>query len=296
MRIDSHQHVFWHGRDDAGLVADLEANHIDFAWLLSWDVLPADDDPAHHAVLNPVNIRADGTHCGVPLGDLLLCRSRYPDRFLIGYCPHPLRRSAPDLLEAAHDIHGARVCGEWKFRVLFDDPRCVELFRRAGRLGMPVVLHLDIPWMPDGSGSPVYQPLWYGGTVENLERSLRSCPDTVFIGHAPGFWREISGEAAAAPSLYPPGPIGRPGRLQRLLDTYPNLSADLSAQSGLNALRRDPAHAKDFLVRYQDRLLFGRDIYGSELGDFLDGLGLAPGVAEKVYWRNAQALAGTPSA
>ena len=24
MLIDSHQHVFWHGRDDAGLVADLD--------------------------------------------------------------------------------------------------------------------------------------------------------------------------------------------------------------------------------------------------------------------------------
>ena len=38
MLIDSHQHVFWHGRDDAGLVADLDEFGIDFAWLLSWDM------------------------------------------------------------------------------------------------------------------------------------------------------------------------------------------------------------------------------------------------------------------
>ena len=35
MIIDSHQHVFWHGRDDAGLVADMDQHGIDLAWLLT---------------------------------------------------------------------------------------------------------------------------------------------------------------------------------------------------------------------------------------------------------------------
>ncbi len=89
MRIDSHQHVFWHGRDSAGLVADMDAHAIDKAWLLSWEVLPHEDEHAYHSALNPMHIRPDGTHPGVPLSDLIIARNEYPDRFILGYCPHP---------------------------------------------------------------------------------------------------------------------------------------------------------------------------------------------------------------
>lgn len=41
MIIDTHQHVFWHGRNDADLVADMDAHGIEQAWLLSWEVPPA---------------------------------------------------------------------------------------------------------------------------------------------------------------------------------------------------------------------------------------------------------------
>jgi hypothetical protein len=33
--IDSHQHVFWHNRNDADLIADMDAHGFDVAWLLS---------------------------------------------------------------------------------------------------------------------------------------------------------------------------------------------------------------------------------------------------------------------
>src|SRR6185369_2427231 len=88
--IDSHQHVFWHGRDDAGLIADMDAQGIDLAWLLSWEVLPHEDEAVYHGVLNPAHRRVDGTHPGIPLSDLLLARAHYPERFVVGYCPHPL--------------------------------------------------------------------------------------------------------------------------------------------------------------------------------------------------------------
>src|SRR4051794_24536281 len=219
MIIDSHQHVFWHGKDDAGLVADMDAQGIAVAWLLSWEVLPWEDERSYHRVLNPLHFRPDASHAGIPLSDLLLARSRYPDRFVVGYCPHPLSGSAPELFEAAYRIHGARVCGERKFRIPFDDPRCLELFRKAGELGCPVVLHLDVPYLPHAeSGRPVYQRSWYGGTVENLERALKACPETVFVGHAPGFWREISGDADADPSAYPKGPVTPGGRLEPLFE------------------------------------------------------------------------------
>jgi predicted TIM-barrel fold metal-dependent hydrolase len=295
MIIDTHQHVFWHGRDDADLIADMGTHGIERAWLLSWEVPPHEDERAYHGVLNPLHARADGTHAGIPLADLLLARDRYPDRFVVGYCPYPLQPEAPRLFEAAYRIHGVRVCGEWKFRILFDDPRCLELYRKAGELGCPVVLHLDVPYLPDPqTGRPVYQRSWYGGTVENLERALRSCPETIFIGHAPGFWREISGDAGTEPKAYPAGPIIEGGRLYPLFEHYPNLYADLSAGSALGALKRDPDHARAFLSRFADRLLFGRDYYGDELLQFLNTLDLPADVRERIFRDNAVKLLSPP--
>jgi len=288
--IDTHQHVFWHGRDDNGLIADMDENGVGLAWLLSWEIPPWEDSPGVHGVLNPEHCRPDGTHAGIPLSDVIKARDRHPSRFVPGYCPHPLIGDAAVLLEAAHKIHGVRVCGEWKFRIPFDDPRCILLFRKAGELGMPVVLHLDVPFLADGKGGVSYQPLWYGGTVDHLERALLACPGTVFIGHAPGFWREISGDAATAPAQYPAGPILKGGRLEAMLETYPNLMADLSAGSALGALRRDPGYARNLMEAHADRFLFARDIYGSQLLEFLNQLDLSPVAAEKIFHQNAQRL------
>lgn len=289
--VDTHQHVFWHGRDHRGLVADMDAHGIDRAWLLTWEIPPFEDRPDYHRILNPIHARVDGTHAGIPLSDVLWTRDRYPERFVAGYCPHPTVGDAPSLLRAAVGIHDIRVCGEWKFRVLFDDPRCLELFRTAGELGLPVVLHLDVPFLKK-EGKPTYQASWYGGTVENLERALKACPETIFIGHAPGFWREISGDAEEDPSFYPKGPLVPGGRLHGLFERNSNLRADLSAGSALYALQRDPKHAVNFLRVHADRLLFGRDDYGQDLHNFLKTLPLDAEVIEKVYWRNAEELLG----
>jgi predicted TIM-barrel fold metal-dependent hydrolase len=291
MKLDSHQHVFWHGRDDAGLVADMDEHGNDLAWLLSWEIPPVEDNPSYHGVLNPVHFRPDGTHAGIPLIDLLQTRNRYPDRFIVGYCPYPLNGNAPALFESAYKIHRVRVCGEWKFRIPFDDPRCINLFRKAGELGCPVVLHLDAPYLPDKeTGEMTYQNNWYGGTIDNLERALAACPGTIFLGHAPGFWRYISGDAMTNPQSYAGGPVTPGGRIHELLDTYPNLMCDLSAGSGLNALKRDPAHAKQFINRYAERLTFARDFYGGDLNAFLQSLDLSPAQQEMIYEKNAQKL------
>lgn len=272
----------------------MDAHGIEYAWLLSWELAPGEDEKAYHRVLNPANVRPDGTHAGIVLADLVRAKNNYPDRFVLGYCPHPLLPAAPDLLRAAAGVHGVKVCGEWKFRLPFDDPRCLELFRAAGELRLPVVLHLDVPYLKDRNGGETYQPSWYGGTVENLERALRACPETVFIGHAPGFWREISGDAPDDPAQYPRGKVVPEGRLYRLFDEYGNLYADLSAGSGQYALERDPEHAVSFLTRYQDRLLFARDFYEQDLHRFLGSLPLPEETVEKIYSRNAEKLAPAP--
>lgn len=294
MIIDSHQHVFWHGRDDAGLIADLDEQGIDVAWLLACEFRADQDDKHYIAVLNPLHYREDGTHKGLPLSDVLRARDRYPSRFVPGYCPDPGLPHAPQLFEAAYRIHGVRICGEWKFRMLIDDPRSLELFRKAGELKCPVVLHLDVPYRSDGKGGRLYDPLWYGGTVANLERALQACPKTTFIGHGPGFWREISGDADQDATPYPSGRVKEPGRLHELLDRYPNLYVDLSAGSGLGALKRDPEHGKRFLTRYSDRALFARDYYGGDLHAFLQSLDLPDDVSARIYHANAQRLVPIP--
>lgn len=287
--VDAHQHVFWHHRDDAGLIADMDAHGIEYAWLLSWEQPPWDDRKTCHPFLNPLRFRADGTHSGVPLEDLLRARDHYPDRFVVGYCP-AYHDSAAERLRSAAEMYDLKVCGEWKFKVPFDDPRCIRVYRAAGELGMPVVLHLDVPFQPDESGEETYIPGWYGGTVDNLERALLECTDTNFIGHAPGFWREISGDARADPEAYPRGPIVGRGRLYDLFEKHRNLYADLSAGSALFALNRDPDHAARFIIAHQDRLLFGRDTYGQKLHEFLLTLDLDETVVEKVYHGNAERL------
>ena len=291
MIVDSHQHVCWHGRDAAGLVADMDAHDIAVAWLLAWEVPPAEDAPSYHRHFNPVHLRGDGTHPGLPLSDVLRACERYPGRFVPGYCPPPALGDAPGALESACLMHGVRVCGEWKCRCLLDDPRCIELFRKAGELHMPVVLHIDVPYLAHAeTAACVYQREWYGGTIDNLARAAAACPETVFIGHGPGFWREISGDADAAPDVYPRGPIAPGGRLVQLLDTNANVWADLSAHSALTALRRDPAHAGRLLRRFADRLLFARDYYGGELTELLDTLDLPADVREKIHSANAISL------
>lgn len=295
--IDTHQHVFWHGRDDAGLVADMDEHGIEYAWLLTWEIAPSESHPNYAPALNPVRVRADGTMEGIPLDDLLVAKRNDPGRFVLGFCPHPLMGNAPARLKAAAAMYGVKICGEWKFRIPFDDPRCIVLFRTAGELGMPVVLHLDIPFPPDENGKPLYSDFWYGGTVDNLERALIACPETVFIGHASGFWRELSADADAKPGRdgYPTGPVQAPGQVHRLLEKYDNLYADLSAGSGRFALERDPGHAQKFLTDFSTKLLFARDCYGGELHAFLASLHLDGQTLENLYWRNAAKLVPAPT-
>ena len=141
----------------------------------------------------------------------------------------------------------------------------------------------------------MYQQYWYGGGADQLERALQACPETIFVGHAPGFWRYISGNEAQESAVYPSGPIHPGGRLLALFDQYPNLWADLSAGSGLRALQRDQAFAEEFLIRYADRLLFGRDDNGNKLQSFLHTLNLPAPVQTRIFAQNALRLVPIPA-
>jgi len=104
------------------------------------------------------------------------------------------------------------------------------------------------------------------------------------------------------------------GRLGRMLDEMPNLHTELGAV--LYDIGRQPRAMRDFFIKYQDRILFGKDSFQPEeypyywrvfetRDDYFDyyrgyhafwklyGIDLPDAVLKKVYFQNALAL--TPS-
>jgi len=285
MIIDAHNHPNWHGYDASRILANMDEQGIDQMWLMTWEVPEDEYDPAYHAVLPPGGL-------GIPLEDVLAVGSQARDRFVLGYMPHPKRPDAIDRLKAAVEIHGIRLASELKVRLPFDDPDAIRLYEFCGEHKLPVTIHLDYP-IDHGKGSYPRPNWWYGGSLEALERSLRACPDTIFIGHAPGFWAHISGDELHATEMYPASPVAAGGRLSALMRQCPNLFADLSAGSGLNAIARDREFGRQFLVEFDDRLLFGRDYFDTRLIDYLQELDLPDESFERITHLNARRVLDT---
>lgn len=280
--VDVHNHPYWLGHNPRKMVENMDQNGIERTWLLSWEVPEDEISPEYFASLNPQGI-------GIPFADVVRATEAYPDRFIPGYAIDPRRPYAREKLRAAVAIHGVRCYGELKLRANYDDPDFIAMFRLCGDLGLPVTFHLDVV-LPRGSVQTTRQ-WWYGGHIDNVERALKECPATKFLGHSPGFWREISGDAEQEPNAYPTGkPIQPGGKIIRLLDKYPNMNCDLSAGSGLTALSRDLDFTRKFLVDYQDRCFFGRDDVDSKLYELLTTLKLPDGVLAKILGGNAYGL------
>jgi predicted TIM-barrel fold metal-dependent hydrolase len=141
-----------------------------------------------------------------------------------------------------------------------------------------------------GGGGRPWPSYWYGGGIEAFERAVALCPETNFIGHAPGFWGHISGDGKHLAESYPAGEVLPGGKLQKMLEQYANLYCDISANSGHNALNRDRRHAQEFLARYQDRVMFGRDQFDSVHMRLLEALDIPAEVREKIYSGNARRI------
>jgi hypothetical protein len=120
---------------------------------------------------------------------------------------------------------------------------------------------------------------------------LEEFPEVHFIGHGPGWWREISGDADDVPeSAYPEGPVKPGGRLPELLAKYDNLHADLSAGSGLQAITRDPEFGRQFLIDFSHKLMYGTDYHDRRLLDALEGYELPEDVFAAIMDGNSRKL------
>ncbi|MCD6405909.1 MAG: amidohydrolase family protein [Planctomycetes bacterium] len=284
--IDAHNHPDWHGHDFDATIANMDKYGIAKAWLLSWEVPPADCEQEYNDVV-PSSLFGAATG-PIPFARCLSYKERAPGRFILGYAPDARRPEAVDLMKAAIDIYGVRICGEFKQRIMLDNPDALRLFRLCGERGVPVVVHIDYEF-ETGLRYP-RASYWYGGGMLSFERAVGLCPQTVFLGHAPGFWAHISADRQYEKVAYPDGKVKPGGKLTKMLRKYPNLYCDISASSGLKALKRDAAFTKDFFAEFQDRILYGRDDFGNEHQEFLNALGLPKKVLDKIYFRNALAL------
>lgn len=186
-----------------------------------------------------------------------------------------------DMLKRYVDA-GAKGLGEHKCGGPIDSPGNLEVFRAAGKLELPVLFHMDTIRNTDQPGLP------------GLERVLREVPGSNFIGHAPGFWASISGDVTTPAQMggYPKTPVAPGGALDRLMEKYPNLYGEFSAGSGANSIQRDLEFGREFIIRRQDRLMFGTDYLapGQKVPQFdlFNQLDLPREVQAKLFRDNAR--------
>jgi len=302
MVIDFHTHV-----------GDLRMSHDDPHEPITWDnlITRLDEEGIDIAVVLPVyNSSPEGAPPGVALldermsvRDQVIDAGRYPDRIIPfgNMDPRWLLNDPTSDFSAILDWfleHGCKGVGEVTANIPFDDPRTINMFRQCGAKGLMITI--------ESSG---FQAGPYGlqddPGMPRLRRLLEAAPETIIIGHGPGFWSEMAADITPEQRWsYPKGPIVQRGATWDLLRSYSNLHADLSANSGYNAITRDPEAGLAFLNEFQDKLLFGTDTCFADASGrtphlkYLTGLlvegKLSREVFDKIVSGNAQKLLKLP--
>jgi len=216
---------------------------------------------------------------------------RHPDR-LIPFCNVDPRRGNADTNTDFYGLikryvdQGCRGFGEYLAGLPVDDPRSMKIYEVCGQLGIPVLIHMDT--------LRNFDPNSETGLVA-FEKVVSQLPDTTFIAHGPSWWWHISAEVNSE-ETYPKGKVVPGGRVEYLLSTYPNLYADLSAESGHNALARDLEFAPGFLERNKDKLLFGTDYLHRNqklpIVDLIREIGISREAFRAITYGNAAKLLG----
>jgi len=181
---------------------------------------------------------------------------------------------------------GARGFGEHKPGVAIDDPRNMALYAACHELKWPLLFHIDNQRNLDAPGLP------------GLAKAVGEHPNCQFIGHGPGWWASISGSTQQVDlGGYPKGKVAPGGAIDALMEKFPNLHGDLSAGSGAGSISRDLEFGREFLIRRQDRIMFGTDFLAPaqavpQFELFEEKLKLPEEVAVKIFRGNARKLLG----
>jgi predicted TIM-barrel fold metal-dependent hydrolase len=213
---------------------------------------------------------------------------RYPKEFVYFADERPDLPTARDVLEKTLKA-GALGIGEMKYHVDCDSSYMQLVFTIAQEHHVPVLMH--------------FQHDTFNLHIERLHTMLEKFPRVNFIGHAQTWWSNIDGNSDQV-TEYPAGRVAPGGTSDRLLSDYPNMYGDLSAKSGLNSMLRDEDHARDFLKRHQDKLLFGSDCtcslgegptcLGAQIIAAVRRLAPDPKAQEKIFNKNAMKVFKVP--
>ena len=218
----------------------------------------------------------------------------YPDRFAWMCNLDPKGQDTVHARLSRYKAQGAIGIGELMINRRLDDPFLQTVFACAEQLELPVTLHMS-PAVGAGYGV-VDDP-----GLPLLEQTLQRYPALKILGHSQPFWIEMSADAPAdreGRNSWGQGPVLPGGRIPALFETYPNLYGDLSANSGGQAIMRDPEFGLRFLETYSERLFFATDMVNRDmvfpLGAWLDEQAehgkLSKEAYENICYRNAQRI------
>ena len=193
-------------------------------------------------------------------------------------------------------------------RLKIDDPELDPVWQAAARLRIPVFIHTADP-------QEFFEPIDY--TNERwLELALFG--DRRYPADRYPRFEELNGERDRLYARHPKTTFvmahlgwhaNNLGRLGKMLDAMPNVYTEMGAV--ISDFGRQPRAAREFVTKYQDRVLFGKDTYdvseypyywrvletNDEYFDYyprgyhafwkLYGLGLSDAVLKKIYYQNA---------
>ena len=192
-------------------------------------------------------------------------------------------------------------------RVPTDDTRLDPIWQKCAELGIPVLIHTGEPfqfWQPKDKNNerwlelkqkpnryrdPKEYPPWEQ-IMEEQHNIFRKNKSTIFINAHLGW---LGNDLA---------------RLGKLMDEIPNMYTEIGAV--LAELGRQPRFAREWFIKYQDRIMFGKDSWNPEEyyvyfrvleteDEYFDyyrmrhafwkmyGLGLPDEVLKKLYYKNA---------
>jgi len=206
-----------------------------------------------------------------------------------------------DRLPDARDVPGLM------HRIAIDDARLDPIWAKCGALGIPVLIHSGEPnsfwnpknkynerWLelkqePSRYRSPDHYPS-FDSIMSEQHHVFRKHPETKFIdAHLGWYGNDLE-------------------KLGKLFDELPNVYTELGAV--LAELGRQPRFARQWMIKYQDRVMMGKDTYKKEEyytyfrvletdDEYFDyyrkrhahwkmyGLALPDSVLQKIYYKNA---------
>ncbi len=191
-------------------------------------------------------------------------------------------------------------------RIHIDDPRIDPIWAKCGELGIPVLIHAADPkqfWQPIDKNNERWlelkthpgrrhdqDPVSWETIIAEQHNIFKKHPKTKFINaHLGWFGSDLK-------------------KLEELLDKFPNMYTEIGAV--ISELGRQPRVAKAFLIKYQDRVMFGKDSWVPDeyttyfrvlesADDYFPyhkryhafwrmyGLDLPDDVLKKIYYKNA---------